>query len=88
MDNDVEEKNSLYRKQAHGQYLSIFSNAAGATIRKLLYDTDKVVRNAIMPENVPEFFSSYTIKGLFKIDETAVYHSALCLKILLRVKIS
>jgi len=35
---------------------------------KLLYDIDEVVRNATMLTNVPELISSYTIKGIVKID--------------------
>ena len=48
------------------------NNAAGASIIKLLYDVDGIVRNAIMPKNVPEFVASHTIKILLEIDETDV----------------
>ena len=50
----------------------LFSNAAGASIVKLLHDVDEVVRNAITPKNVAELIFSYPIKGLLEIDQTNV----------------
>ena len=95
VDNDVEEKTrhnttlldaSLYRKPIWCS--SVFNNTAGASIVKLLYAIDEVVRDAIMPENVPELVSTHTMKGLLEIDETNVQG---CLpfstKIFLRMKI-